>query len=187
MSLMKRSWINIGALHSYIRHTLLLFNPTNLDEVCVQATHLESRGNNVQEDHKHSEYHFKRKGKGKDKRTTTTKKEGEKSSCTHCQKDGHDDEHCWKLHPELRPKRFGGQRKQKIVATVQQDLGSDSGDEEKITTVGLQGKVSLHASSSSKIPSLENDERRSELFHIRVVTKHTKVESLGWVHDNAKL
>jgi hypothetical protein len=37
----------IGALHSYIRHTLLLFNPTKLDEVCVQATHLESRGKNV--------------------------------------------------------------------------------------------------------------------------------------------
>jgi hypothetical protein len=85
----------------------------------------------------------KGKGKGKDKRTTTTKKEEGKSSCTHCQKDGHDDEHCWKLHPELRPKKFGGKRKQKIVATVQQDLGSDSGDEEKITTVGLQGKVSF--------------------------------------------
>jgi hypothetical protein len=37
----------IGALHSYIRHTLLLFNPTSLDEVCVQATHLESRGKHV--------------------------------------------------------------------------------------------------------------------------------------------
>jgi hypothetical protein len=40
----------IGALHSYIRHTLLLFNPTSLDEVCVQATHLENRGKHVQED-----------------------------------------------------------------------------------------------------------------------------------------
>jgi hypothetical protein len=35
----------IGALHSYLRHTILMFNPTNLDEVCVQATHLEARGN----------------------------------------------------------------------------------------------------------------------------------------------
>jgi hypothetical protein len=61
---------------------------------------------------------------------------------------------------------------------MQQDLGSDSGHEEKITTIGLQGKVSLHYSSSSEIPSLENDKRRSELFHIRVVTKHTKVETL---------
>ena len=52
----------IGALHSYIRHTLLLFNPTNLDEVCVQANHLERRGKNEQEDHKHAKDHFKRKG-----------------------------------------------------------------------------------------------------------------------------
>jgi hypothetical protein len=35
----------IGALHSYLRHTILMFNPTNLDEVCVQAMHLEARGN----------------------------------------------------------------------------------------------------------------------------------------------
>ena len=25
----------IGALHNYIRHTFLLFNPTSIDEVCV--------------------------------------------------------------------------------------------------------------------------------------------------------
>ena len=37
----------IGALHSYICHNLLLFNPTSLDKVCVQATHLENRGNHV--------------------------------------------------------------------------------------------------------------------------------------------
>jgi len=61
---------------------------------------------------------------------------------------------------------------------MQQYLGSDSCDEEKITFIGLQGKFSLHASSSYKIPSLGNDERRSELFHIRVVTKHTKVKNL---------
>jgi hypothetical protein len=40
----------IGALHSYILHTILLFNPTNLDEVCVQATHLESREKDVNDD-----------------------------------------------------------------------------------------------------------------------------------------
>jgi hypothetical protein len=39
----------IGMLHSYLRHTILMFNPTNLDEVCVQATHIESRGNNVKD------------------------------------------------------------------------------------------------------------------------------------------
>jgi hypothetical protein len=25
----------IGSLHSYLRHTILMFNPSNLDEVCV--------------------------------------------------------------------------------------------------------------------------------------------------------
>ncbi len=25
----------IGGLHSYLRHTILMFNPTKLDEVCV--------------------------------------------------------------------------------------------------------------------------------------------------------
>jgi len=36
----------IGVLHSYMRHTILMFNPTSIDEVFVQAQHLEARGNN---------------------------------------------------------------------------------------------------------------------------------------------
>jgi len=36
----------IGGLHSYMRHTILMFNPTSIDEVFVQATHLEARGKN---------------------------------------------------------------------------------------------------------------------------------------------
>jgi hypothetical protein len=39
----------IGALHSYILHNCLLFNPTSLDKVCVQDTHLENKGKPVQE------------------------------------------------------------------------------------------------------------------------------------------
>ena len=34
----------IGGLHSYLRHTIVMFNPTSLDDVLVQATHLEARG-----------------------------------------------------------------------------------------------------------------------------------------------
>ena len=37
----------IGGLHSYLKHTILMFNPTSLDDVSVQATHLEARGKNV--------------------------------------------------------------------------------------------------------------------------------------------
>jgi hypothetical protein len=98
----------IGALHSYIRHTLILFNPTSLDEVCVQATHLENRGKHVQEDptKKPSNFPHKqfKKFKRKNKKTAIVKREEGKPYCTHCKKNGHDDEHCWKLNPEKRSK-----------------------------------------------------------------------------------
>ena len=46
----------IGGLHSYLIHTILMFNPTKLDEVCVQATHLETRGKNVFEETSESSF-----------------------------------------------------------------------------------------------------------------------------------
>jgi hypothetical protein len=172
----------IGALHSYIFHTLLLFNPTSLDEVCVQATHLENRRKHVQEDptKKHSNLPHEqfKKFKRKDKKIATVKREERKTSCTHCKKSGHDDEHHWKLHLEKRLKQFGGKGKTKTVATGKQDLGSDSGDEGKITVVGVQGKDSLHASSNSNNESHDDERKRSELFHIRVVSKHTNIDKL---------
>ena len=34
----------IGSLHSYLHHTLLMFNPDDFNEVCVHAIHIESGG-----------------------------------------------------------------------------------------------------------------------------------------------
>jgi hypothetical protein len=69
----------IGALHSYIHHTLLLFNPTSLDKVCVQVTHLEKKGKHVQEDLRKKPSYFPHKAfkkfKRKDKNTPTVKRE----------------------------------------------------------------------------------------------------------------
>lgn len=88
----------IGGLHSYLKHAILMFNPNNLDEVCVQATHLESRGKNIQEDgSKRKPFKGKDKEKGgkwKGKKNASVKKEGEKITCKHCSKDGHDEAHC---------------------------------------------------------------------------------------------
>ena len=72
-------------------------------------------------------------------RNNVVVKKGEKFTCKHCSKDGHDEDHCWKLHPERRPKKFGNNNKgkSKTVATALQDLGSDFGDETKITVMGL--------------------------------------------------
>ena len=32
----------IGGLHSYLHYTILMFNPTNIDEVLIQTTHLKA-------------------------------------------------------------------------------------------------------------------------------------------------
>jgi hypothetical protein len=77
----------IGELHNYIHHTLLLFN----------------RGKHVQEDPTKKPSNLPHKPfnnfKRKDKNTATMTREGGKPSCTHFKKSGHNDEHCWKLHP----------------------------------------------------------------------------------------
>jgi hypothetical protein len=85
----------IGTLQSYILHTFLLFNPTSLDEVCVQATHLENRGKHVQEYPTKKPFNLPHKSfnkfKRNDKKTATVKREEGNPSCTHCKKSGHDD------------------------------------------------------------------------------------------------
>ena len=78
----------IGGLHSYLRHTILMFNPTKLDEVCVQSTHLEARGKNAPQEGKKNPFlsgdKWKGKFKGKGKKNVSVKKEGEKLTCKHC-------------------------------------------------------------------------------------------------------
>ena len=70
-------------------------------------------------------------------------KEGrKKSTCTHCQKKGHDASKCWKLHPELKPGDFQNKEDKKTTATtIQHELGSDFGDEIKVISTNIQGKI----------------------------------------------
>ena len=81
----------IGGLHSYLRHTILMFNPTSLDDVLVQATHLEARGKNVTTNVGKSSKPIESKNKGKKKlkwkerKTNTVKKD--KPSCAHFKKE----------------------------------------------------------------------------------------------------
>jgi hypothetical protein len=172
----------IGGMHSYLRHTILMFNPTNIDEVSVQATHLEaSKGKHVIEDKKPHKFEKKSKGKWKSKKSTTVKKDEEKPTCSHCKRKGHEEAQCWKLHPELRPKKFQDKGKQKIVASTRQDLGSDSGDESKIMEIGSKGISTTKSNSSvqsAKLESVLDQKKRSELFHVRVIVKHTKIDTL---------
>ena len=70
----------IGSLHSYLKHTILMFYPTILDEVCVQATHLEARGKNISEEGRNKPFKGKAKektSKVKNKKNASINKEGE--------------------------------------------------------------------------------------------------------------
>ena len=41
----QETWLKyVGGSHNYPRYIILMFNPTNIDEVFFQATHLEARG-----------------------------------------------------------------------------------------------------------------------------------------------
>jgi len=173
----------IVGLHSYKRHTILMFNPTSIDEVSVQATHLEAREKNgnpevggpSQPTVSKSKEKIKQKWKA---RKANTAQKG-KASCTHCKKEGHDDEHCWILHPELRPKKFEGKKK-KTATTIQKDLGSDSGDETIISATCIKGK-NYEASTSNSTQYVideEHERKRHELFHIRVISKNQKIDTL---------
>jgi len=68
-----------------------LFESKTLDDATVKVVHLERRGKHEKDIHP--------------KRVVTTRRRGAKPSCTHCEKEGHGEENCWKLQPELRPKR----------------------------------------------------------------------------------
>jgi hypothetical protein len=90
----------------------------------------------------------------------------------------------------MRPKKFNNKGKPKTTATTQHDLGSDSGDETKITAMGFQGKDSIASTSSSSSSSLnetQHEKERIEIFHIRVISKHTKIDTLFDTGSQANL
>jgi len=66
----------ISFFHTYLHHSLLLFEPKSLNESSVKVLHPESKEKYEQDD--------------RPKRTAEAKKRGVKPSCTHCQKEGHD-------------------------------------------------------------------------------------------------
>ena len=71
----------IGGLHNYHRHTILMFNPTDIDEVSVKATHLEARGKHNINKKRKSEGKGKGMFYGRGKRNSSVKREKEKLTC----------------------------------------------------------------------------------------------------------
>jgi hypothetical protein len=109
--------------------------------------------------------------------TTTSRKE--KPTCKHCKKVGHDEDRCWVLHPDLKPKNFSNHgRKNTTTTTVQVDLGSDFGDETQVVAMGIRGINFFASISSSRSVDVNDEYKRNELFHIRVITHNVKVDTL---------
>jgi len=123
----------IVGLPEYVCNTVFMFSPTNLDEVAVQATYIEEGKLGVGVSSK-STARMESKGKGKVKKVNFGKKEVENLSCKNCKKEGHDKDHCWQLHPEMKPKWIKKGKQKVAVTTKPLDLGSDSGDETHITS-----------------------------------------------------
>ena len=51
---------------------------------------------------------------------------------------------------------------------------SDFGEETKVVATSIQGKIP--SCSVSRNESVINERKKSELFHIRVISKHTKID-----------
>jgi hypothetical protein len=156
----------IGGLPVHIRNIVFMFGPTNLDEVYVQDTYIEAWKAGVSGESSSSRKKDKRKRHGKNA-NAVMRKEGN-PSCKHCKKEGHDEDRCWKLHPKKRTKWFKEKKGMQTVAmtTKPTNLGSDSSDESKISLAGMTGKIG------------EDIDCRSNLFHIRVIMQHTKIDTL---------
>ena len=114
------------------------------------------------------------------------RKGGERPTCLHCQKQGQEGAKCWVLHPKLKPKWFKDQKGKQKAMMIFEDLGSDSEDETKISIVGVKGKtivgndsnIGSSCASTSKYHDGSKDRKRNALFHIRVITKQTKIDTL---------
>jgi hypothetical protein len=81
----------------------------------------------------------------------------------------------------MRPKNLIHKGKPKTTATTQHDLGSNSGDGTKTTTMVFQRKDSFESTSSSSSSILnetQHEKERIDLFHIRVISNHTKINTL---------
>ena len=126
------------------------------------------------------------KEKRKGKHAATMRKGDERPTCSHYQKKGNEEVNFWVLHPELKLKWFKDWKGKKKATIIIEDLGSDSKYKTKITIVGVKGKaivgndsnISSSCASNSKDHVCSKDRKRNALFHIRVITKQTKIDTL---------
>jgi len=113
---------------------------------------------------------------GRDKNIETTEHQCKDpiNHCNHCNIDGHTEEKCWKLHPELNLKnRKKDAKKKNLLATnSSKQVESSSDVDEKIVYTLVHKEVNLI--------SLYHQEEKdmSKFFHINIQVKKTKIDAM---------
>ena len=115
----------------------------------------------------------------------TTKKEKGKPSFIHCKKEGHDEENYWKLHLEFKQRYLVEKGSKRMLLWWNKALVPILVVRCKLQLLEYNVKVPFmliqalqHASSNFENESHVDEWKRSELFHIRVLSKHTKIDTL---------
>jgi hypothetical protein len=133
----------------------MLFKPRTVDEACVQAQYLENIGQkkgkpsgSKKKEHQEASKEGKKKWKGgkyKKTKTTTHQSKDPNNHCNHCNIDGHTEEKCWKLHPELNPKncKKDGKKKNLLATYSSNQVESSSDVDENIVCTSVQKEVNL--------------------------------------------
>ena len=78
----------------------------------------------------------------------------------------------------MKPNKLKAKEKGKNVAIIEHDLASYLEYETNITTMGLKGnniKSTIYSNCSNVT---QDEDTRIEIFHIRFVSKHTKIDTL---------
>ena len=83
--------------------------------------------------------------KGKGKKNASIKKEGEKLTQKKCSKEGHDEAHCWKLHPKMKPKKFNKKGKKSQLPSLKRIWDPNRVMKQKSQTWGFKERNPLLA------------------------------------------
>jgi hypothetical protein len=145
----------------------MLFKPKTVDEACVQAQYLENIGHkkgqpsgSKQKEHQDASKEGKKKWKGKDKKMTTTTHQCKDPSnhCNHCNIDGHTEEKCWKLHPEMNPKNHKKDAKKKNLLAMDSSnqVERNSDVDENISCTSVQKEVNLSSLHHKEEKEMKN-------------------------------
>eukprot|EP00253_Pinus_taeda_P034565 PITA_34565 len=171
----------LGDLHRHLCDQVILFKPKTMGKAYVQAQYLENIGlkrvqssGSKQKEQQETSKEWKKKQKGgKDKKTTATTQQC-KDPSNHCNIDGHTEEKCWKLHPELNSKNKKKDNKKKnLMAIDSSNQVERSPDvDEKIVCTSVKKEVNLS--------SLQQQEEKemTKLFHVKIQVKKTKIDAL---------